>query len=176
MQPLAACSHTIHDFAPHSLHQAHEQPDIQYGISALENNLRLLHGGLSRVQERGARYHVADELRISALAFLQRWADTHSRIGIVRRFMLLLLQLHLLGAGQGFEQAGFRLKCCIKNVCGQARGGCERTMTRETKREQRGLHLIAAVYVTLLKQRVPAAAAWRPVRAATQRLRLSTTR
>ncbi len=31
-----------------------------------ENGLQLLHGGLKRVQERGARYEVADELRISA--------------------------------------------------------------------------------------------------------------
>ncbi len=31
-----------------------------------ENGLQLLHGGLKRVQERGVRYEVADELRISA--------------------------------------------------------------------------------------------------------------
>ena len=31
-----------------------------------ENSLQLLHGGLKCVQERGARYEVADELRISA--------------------------------------------------------------------------------------------------------------
>ena len=31
-----------------------------------ENGLQLLHSGLKRVQERGARYQVADELRISA--------------------------------------------------------------------------------------------------------------
>ncbi len=31
-----------------------------------ENSLQLHHGGLKRVQERGARYEVVDELRISA--------------------------------------------------------------------------------------------------------------
>ena len=32
-------------------------------VATRENGLQLLHGGLKRVQERGARYQVADELR-----------------------------------------------------------------------------------------------------------------
>ncbi len=36
-------------------------------MATRESRLQLLHGGLKRVQERGARYQVADELRISAL-------------------------------------------------------------------------------------------------------------
>jgi hypothetical protein len=35
-------------------------------VATRENGLQLLHGGLKRVQERGARYQVEDELRISA--------------------------------------------------------------------------------------------------------------
>ena len=35
-------------------------------IATRENGLQLLHGGLKRVQESGARYQVAEELRISA--------------------------------------------------------------------------------------------------------------
>jgi hypothetical protein len=35
-------------------------------VASRENGLQLLQGGLKRVQERGARYQVADELRISA--------------------------------------------------------------------------------------------------------------
>jgi len=35
-------------------------------VTTRENGLQLLHGGLKRVQERGARYQVADELRIPA--------------------------------------------------------------------------------------------------------------
>ena len=35
-------------------------------VATRENGLQLLHGGLKRVQERGARYQVADELRIAA--------------------------------------------------------------------------------------------------------------
>jgi hypothetical protein len=35
-------------------------------VATRENRLQLLHGGLKRVQERGARYKAADELRIPA--------------------------------------------------------------------------------------------------------------
>ncbi len=40
-----------------------------------ENGLQLLHSGLKRVQERGARYQVADELRIPA-----PWLDDRALI------------------------------------------------------------------------------------------------
>jgi hypothetical protein len=38
-------------------------------VATWENSLKLLHGGLKRVQERGTRYKVADELRTSSTTF-----------------------------------------------------------------------------------------------------------
>jgi hypothetical protein len=45
-------------------------------VATRENRLQLLHGGLKRVQERGARYYAADELRIPAPPL-----DDRARIG-----------------------------------------------------------------------------------------------
>ena len=53
-------------------------------VATRENGLQLLHGGLKRVQERGARYQVADELRIPAPSLSDRvlihlcWQEEHS--------------------------------------------------------------------------------------------------
>ncbi len=41
-------------------------------VATRENRLQLLHGGLKRVQERGARYKVADELRTPAASLDDR--------------------------------------------------------------------------------------------------------
>jgi hypothetical protein len=51
-------------------------------VATRENRLQLLHGGLKRVQERGVRHQLADELRISA-----PWlgACACSELGIVVR-------------------------------------------------------------------------------------------
>jgi hypothetical protein len=41
-------------------------------VATRENRLQLLHGGLKRVQEHGARYKVADELRLPAASLDNR--------------------------------------------------------------------------------------------------------
>ena len=45
-------------------------------VATRENRLQLLHGGLKRVQERGARYQVTDELRIPAAPLDDRGCHT----------------------------------------------------------------------------------------------------
>ncbi len=52
-----------------------------------ENSLQLLHSGLKRVQERGAHYQVADELRISAPPLGACWAFPRRRLTAAPAFI-----------------------------------------------------------------------------------------